>query len=56
MSINKKTVDLAIFECERFLERAKLVASLGYQTRRKTSLSLGGGYNAHLNWNFCLFS
>lgn len=30
MSINKKTVDLAIFECERFLERAKLVASLGY--------------------------
>lgn len=30
MSINKNTVDLAIFECERFLERAKLVASLGY--------------------------
>lgn len=30
MSINKKTVDNAIFECERFLERAKLVASLGY--------------------------
>lgn len=31
MSINKKTVDNAIFECERFLERARLVASLGYE-------------------------
>ena len=31
MSINKNTVDLAIFECERFLERAKLVAALGYE-------------------------
>lgn len=30
MSINKQTVDNAIFECERFLERARLVASLGY--------------------------
>lgn len=31
MSINKKTVDTAIFECERFLERARLVAALGYE-------------------------
>lgn len=31
MSINKKTVDTAIFECERFLERARLVAALGYK-------------------------
>lgn len=31
MSINKKTVDTAILECERFLERARLVAALGYE-------------------------